>query len=469
LGPKKKLKKDGTLDKYKARLVAKGFHQRLGKDYLETFSPVAKLKSIRTIFALAAVNNWNLFHDDATSAFLNGIIKEALYMDQPEGFVNECSPEKKWRLLKALYGLKQAPREWNSVLHDHLISEKYVQSRADPCIYFKRENDQSTVIGVYVDDIISTGSHDHSLQKFREKLKSRFKCSEGGALDWCLGMEVQNGEKSLFIHQNQYINQKLEEFSDHLDENTKRTSPLDPEFQNLLESAISSNEIDPKFPYRSMVGSLSYLANGTRPDISTAVSIVSRYLEKPTKIHCQMVKRIYYFLRQTPEIGLYYLKGGKVELTGYCDASWANLEDYKSISGYAFKIGNCLVSWSSKKQQSVSLSSTESEYISATSAAQECLWLKHLLDEIGFPQGCVKIFEDNQGCIALTKNPQDVKRTRHIQLRYHFIRDLVKARALEFPYIQTKRQLADMFTKGLPGNQLQHLATALGVCSKGGT
>ena len=143
---------------------------------------------------MAAINNWEIFHDDATSAFLNGIIKEALYMDQPQGFVNESSPQKKWRLLKALYGLKQAPREWNSVLHDHLISEGFAQSRADPCIYFKRKDNQLTAIGVYVDDIISTGSQYSNLQEFRSKLKSRFKCSEGGTLDWCLGMEVENGE-----------------------------------------------------------------------------------------------------------------------------------------------------------------------------------------------------------------------------------------------------------------------------------
>jgi hypothetical protein len=217
-----------------------------------------------------------------------------------------------------------------------------------------------------------------------------------------------------------------------------------------------------------MVGSLSYLANGTRPDISAAVGVVSRFLVNPKLIHCNMVKRIYYYLRQTMDYTLVYKKNTNTTLLGYCDASWGNNEDYSSVSGYVFLFGGNLVSWSSKKQSIIALSSSESEYVAATHAAQEALWFQQLLEELGIRQNTINVYEDNQGCIALTKNPQENKRTRHIQIKYHFIRNHVKSQRLNFLYCPTQYQLADMFTKGVNGTQLKSGLLKLGIqrCSQ---
>ena len=459
---KKKLNKDGSVNKFKARLVAKGYLQKYGMDYNETFAPVAKFKSIRLLLAIAAQNGWKVYHDDVTSAFLNGILKETVLMDQPDGYT-EKSELHKWELRKTLYGLKQSPREWNEVIHKFLISEGFVQSKCDPCFYHKKTEKYEILSGIYVDDVISTGSDDEEVQKFRKALKSKFKCSEGGLLDWCLGMEVYQDSNGIKISQKQYIAQKLEEFKDYLKPNVQRTTPLDPSFQHQLIEANESTETEDDFPYRSMVGSLMYAATATRPDITTAVGIVSRFLASPKTIHCNMVRQIFYYLRQYPDSSLSYTQVLNPKLVGYCDASWANNEDYSSISGFAFLFGKSLVSWSSKKQPVIALSSTEAEYVTVTSGAQEALWFNALLKELGYMQETVVIYEDNEACINLTKNPQEYKRTRHIQVKYHFIRSLVQEKKIKLEYCNTKKQLADIFTKGTNGPRLKEICGQLGL------
>jgi len=459
---KKKLNKDGSINKYKARLVAKGYLQKYGKDYNETFAPVAKFKSIRLLLAVAAHNERQVFHDDVTSAFLNGTLKETVLMDQPDGYV-EKSELHKWALRKTLYGLKQSPREWNEVIHKFLISEGFVQSKCDPCIYRKRTKKFEITAGIYVDDILSSGSDNEEVHIFRKVLKSKFKCSEGGLLEWCLGMEVQQGMDGIKISQSQYILQKLNEFDEFLKPNVQRSTPLDQNFQQLLIKANESVETEDSFPYRSMVGSLMYAATGTRPDITTAVGIVSRYLSSPKSIHCDMVRQIFYYLRQYPDSSLHYTKTENPKLFGYCDASWGNNEDYSSISGFAFLFGKSLVSWSSKKQPVIALSSTEAEYVTVTSGAQEALWFNELLKELGYPQETVVIYEDNEACINLSKNPQEYKRTRHIQVKYHFIRSLVQQNKIKLEYCNTKKQLADIFTKGTNGPRLKEICSQLGL------
>jgi hypothetical protein len=459
---KLKLNSDGTVNKYKARLVAKGYLQKHGKDFNETFAPVAKYKSIRLLLALAASKGWSVYHDDATSAFLNGVLKEKVFMEQPEGY-EELTDEYKWELLKALYGLKQAPREWHEVLHNFLISKEFKQCIGDPCIYVRRKTGSVELIGIYVDDILSTGSNIAVVEDFRSELKSKFKCSEGGLVDWCLGMEVTQHSGGIDLNQNQYVKQKLEEFSHILDNNTKRRTPLDPNFQELLINADQSSEVELDFPYRSIVGSLMYAATGTRPDIMTAVGVVSRFSSSPKKIHCDMVRQILYYLRQHPTYSLTYKRNSDITVRGYSDSSWANNEDSTSISGFIFLLGDSLITWSSKKQPVVALSSTEAEYVSVTSASQEALWLKSLLEELGFNQECIKIYEDNEACINLSKNPQEFKRTRHIQVKYHFIRSHVKDQNIKLVYVPTKDQLADFLTKGVSGPRLSELLKKIGV------
>jgi len=465
---KRKLNKDGSVARYKARLVAKGFLQRHGKDYFETFAPVAKAKSIR-LLAIAAMRKQKVFHDDATSAFLNGILKERVVMEPAEGYTTQDerpdidSRNFKWLLLKSLYGLKQAPREWNEVLHKFLLDYGFCQSKRDPCIYIKGKGQSQILLGVYVDDLISTGKDVNEVQAFRDSFKRRFKCSEGEELKWCLGLEVNQTDKGIYISQASYINQKLVEFEQYLEPNVQRKVPLVSNHQQLLIEAEKSEESDHSFPYREIVGSLMYAATMTRPDLSTAVGIVSRFLARPKKIHCTMVKQILYYLRRTAHYGLAYGSDGKEQLTGYVDASWANNEDYTSLYGFAFLFGDSLISWSSKKQKNVVLSSTESEYITITHGAQEALWFLELLAELGIEQTTVPLLEDNEASINMCKNPQEYKRTRHIQVRYHFVRDLVKDKKIELIHCGTKDQLADLFTKGVSSVRLSYLLPRLGM------
>jgi hypothetical protein len=266
------------------------------------------------------------------------------------------------------------------------------------------------------------------------------------------------------LDQDTYINQKLDEFESIIGPNLslKVATPLTTNFQELLIEANESTEKEPKFPYREMVGSLVYLSNGTRFDIAAAVSIVSRFMNDPKKIHCDMVRRIYHYLRGNRK-SLKFKLGGEIILKGGCDASWANAEDYSSIAGYYFKLGSSLISWQSYKQPVKALSTAESEYIALTSAFQEGIWLRQFLESIGYKQETTKIQEDNRACIFMAKNPQDKKRTRHIQVKYHWVRDQIENREFELEYVNTKDQLADIFTKGFLGPQLRDNCNKLGL------
>jgi len=206
-----------------------------------------------------------------------------------------------------------------------------------------------------------------------------------------------------------------------------------------------------------------YASSVTRPDISAAVGVVSRFLEKPKRLHCEMVKQILYYLRQTADYGLFYGSKGNQTVTGYVDASWANNEDYTSLYGFAFLFGKSLISWCSKKQRGVALSSTESEYMTITHGSQEALWFLELLNEMGIEQRTVDLYEDNEASINMSNNPQEYKRTRHIQVRYHFVRDLVKENKIRLVHVGTADQLADIFTKGISSFHLRNILSRLGI------
>jgi len=323
-----KLKPDGNIDKYKARLVAQGFKQRKGLDYNETFAPVAKFKSIRIMLALAGSNRWKVFHDDATSAFLNGNLHETILMDQPEGFV-EINESYKWELLKTLYGLKQAPREWNSVLHNFMVEIGFTQCKSDPCLYVKEAGKDKIVVGIYVDDILSTGNNIHEIEKFRRQLKDKFQCSEGGPLTGCLGIEVTQNDGEIILSQEQYLLRKLVEFEQFLEPKITRSTPLNPSFQELLLEAQNSDEVEENFPYRQIIGSLMFASTATRPDLTTALGVLSRFNSKPKKIHCDMARHLLYYIRKFPNLSLFYRAQANLNVTGYVDSSWANAEDYK--------------------------------------------------------------------------------------------------------------------------------------------
>ena len=469
-----KFNSDGTINKYKARLVAKGFTQMEGVDFKETFAPTAKLKSVRLLLAIAAKRRWKIYQDDVPAAYLKSTLKEEIYMELPTGWeelltrTNKdalgkpiCDSDSKIvRLLKTLYGLKQSGREWNQTFATYVKSVGFLQSKEDPCIFRRVDNSQREILlGVYVDDILTTGDK-IAVEEFRKQLQHKFNMDEGGLLSWYLGINVEfHDDGSISMDQDQYLQEKLEEFKEHIGTGGAAT-PLPSNYQSML--SLDSGTLDKSFPYRSMVGSLMYAMVGTRPDLAFPIQVVCQFMDKPTIAACSLVRHIYKYCRFN-SYKLFFSSANDFILRGWSDASYANNLDYKSTSGYCFKLGNSLVSWSSGKQNITALSTAESETIGLTNAAQEAVWLRRILEELGIRQNSTEIFEDNQACIAMARNPQQHKRTKHIQVRYFFIREHLESGELLLTYCNTLNQLADPFTKLLSGPQLRSMIHRLGI------
>ncbi|BBH01653.1 hypothetical protein Prudu_011986, partial [Prunus dulcis] len=372
---KTKLNLDGSVQKNKARLVAKGYAQKPGLDYNETYAPVARLDTIRTLIALAAKKGWKLFQLDVKSAFLNGVLQEEVYVNQPEGFVIKGKEDKVYRLHKALYGLKQAQG---------------------------------------LDDIVYTGSSQALLAEFKEDMMAKYEMTDLGLLHHFLGMGVVQTESSIFLHQKKYASTLLSKFG--LTECKSVTTPLvATEKLAKDDGSGAANEEQ----YRSIVGSLLYLT-ATRPDIMYASSLLARFMHCPTNRHYGTAKRVLRYIKGTLDYGLEYVKGKSSILIGYCDSDWGgSVGDCKSTSGYAFSFG--------MKQNCVALSTAEAEYISAAEATTQAIWLRFVLEDFGELQTeATPLHCDNISAIAITKNPVFHQKTKHIDRRYHFIKDALQ-------------------------------------------
>ena len=447
---------------YKARLVVKGFEQQYGVDYLETFAPVVKLSSVRTLLALAVHENHYVHQMDVKTAFLNGDIEEEIYMTQPEGYEDKSFPNAVCYLKKSLYGLKQAPRNWYKKIDPVLQSVGVSRSVADNGIYCGVVNDVCIRIALYVDDLIISCAEAALLQKVKKSLESHFKMKDLGAVSHCLGIEIDYSRDrgSMFLSQQRSISTVLSRFG--MNNCKPVTTPMEASLK-LPEAADCTGEAL-NVPYRSAVGSLMYIMLGTRPDLSYAVGRVSRYLEKPEKLHWAAVKRIFRYLKGTADVGLRFQREISPTLTGFSDADWANSVDRKSISGYAFLLGGSLISWASKKQATVALSSTEAETVATTEAAREAQWLIKLLKDLHKIQGgAIQIYVDNQPSMALLKREGHHGRTKHIDVKYLYVQELVEHKKVELEYCPTEEMAADFLTKPLPRLKHWRCCEALGL------
>jgi len=458
---KKKLDVKGRVIEYKARLCAKGFTQRYGIDFYETFAPVAKIKSIRALAQISASEGLVMYQDDVPSAFVRADLQELAIMDQIPGYNDGTG--RYCVLQKTLYGLKQSPREWNKVIDGYLKNEGFKPIHADNCIYIKRLGKEIILVAVYVDDIITCGKKNSvAVKTFRNSMHEHFKMKPGGILELYLGCYFQfHSDGSITMDQNHYLKRKLQEFKDYIGLSS-RSCPLPSNFQELLDDQSEPNIVSSSvFPYREMVGSLMYAMVSTRPDLAQSLSIVSRYLSKPNINHCNLVRHIFQYVRGNLEKELVF-KPKDLILTGYVDAAYGNNFKCASTSGYCFLLGSTIVSWYSKAQVVTALSAAEAEYMAATEAAKEAIWWRQFLDELGYPQATTILHEDNQASIMLSKNPQSHSRTKHIQIKYHFIREKTDSKEVSLQYVNTKDQLADMFTKNLPGCHLRPTLVSLG-------
>ena len=466
------IKKDATgrIERYKARLVAKGFTQVYGVDYYETFAPVAKLASIRTILAIAARNNWPIDMFDFHSAFLNGQLSddEEVFMEQPPGY-EESDPKKYCvKLYKSIYGLKQAGRKWYEVVCRMLADLGFKKCEADPAIFYIHAGKDILILAIHVDDCTITGSSDDLIQNYKLKIKSKYDLTDLGPIHWLLGIKITRDRenRTIALSQSSYIDSLLRRFN--FTDLKPFSTPMDPNIRysknqcpQTLEQAAEMRHI----PYREAVGSLLYLAVATRPDIAFPIGILSQYVDNPGRIHWEGVKHVFRYLAGTRDWVLIY--GTKVKgLEGFTDADGATQEHRHAITGYAFLIDGGAVSWSSKKQEIVTLSTAESEYVAATHAAKEAIWLRRFIGEVFQPlTNPIPLYSDSQAAIALTRDGSYHARTKHIDIRYHFIRFVVNNGTINLIYCPTDDMVADTLTKALPNIKAKHFAAALGLQS----
>ncbi|KAK2382297.1 putative mitochondrial protein [Trifolium repens] len=453
-----KLDENGVIVRNKARLVAQGYNQEEGIDYEETYAPVARLEAIRLLLAYACNMNFKLYQMDVKSAFLNGYISEEVYVKQPPGFENHEHPDYVFKLKRALYGLKQAPRAWYDRLSKFLIKNGYSRGKVDTTLFIKRKGKDVLLVQIYVDDIIFGSTNPSLVKSFSNLMQGEFEMSMMGELTYFLGLQIKQLDEGTFIYQTKYCLELLKKFemtdSKHMDTSMASTCALSKDEEGK-DVEITK--------YRGIIGSLLYLT-ASRPDIMFSVCMCARYQSCPKESHLKAVKRILKYLKGTSNFGLWYSKGNDCSLVGYSDSDFAGCKlDRKSTSGTCHLFCNCLVSWHSKKQVSVALSTAEAEYVAAGSCCSQILWLKQQLLDYDLKLQRVPILCDNTSGINLTKNPVLHSRTKHIEIRHHFLRDHVEKGDVVFEHVESKNQLADIFTKPLATEPFVYIRGELGI------
>ena len=363
-----KLDETGIITRNKARLVAKGYNQEEGIDYEETYAPVARLEAIRMLLAYACIMNFKLYQMDVKSAFLNGFIQEEVYVDQPPGFENYKLPNHVFKLKKALYGLKQAPRAWYERLSKFLLEKGFTRGKVDTTLFIKNRNHDILLVQIYVDDIIFGATNESLCKEFANIMQSEFEMSMMGELTFFLGLQIKQTSEGIFINQSKYCKELLKRFEM---ENSKIfDTPMSTSCRLDKDEGGKPIEIT---KYRGMIGSLLYLT-ASRPDIMFSVCMCARFQANPKESHLSAVKRIMRYLVGTQQMGLWYPKGASSSLVGYSDSDFAGCKmDRKSTSGTCHFLGCSLVSWHSKKQNSVALSTAEAEYVAAGSCCAQIL------------------------------------------------------------------------------------------------
>ncbi|KAK8619691.1 hypothetical protein V6N13_135973 [Hibiscus sabdariffa] len=467
---KKKTDMDGNVQTYKGRLVAKGFRQIHGIDYDETFSPVAMIKSIRILLAVAAFHDYEIWQMDVKTAFLNGKLEEDVYMTQPEGFVAPEDARKVCKLQRSIYGLKQASRSWNLRFNEAIQEFGFIRNEDEPCVYKKFSGSIVSFLVLYVDDILIIGNDIPTLQSIKTWLSSCFSMKDLGEAAYILGVKIyrDRSRRLLGLSQSTYIDKVLKRFS--MVESKRGFLPMRHGIslsKEMCPSTPQERERMSQIPYASAIGSIMYAMICTRPDLSYALSMTSRYQANPGEGHWTAVKNILKYLRRTKDVFLVY--GGEEELRikGYTDASFqTDKDDSRSQSGFVFCLNGGAVSWKSSKQDTVADSTTEAEYIAASEAAKEAVWIKKFITELGVIPSisdAVDLYCDNNGAIAQAKEPRSHQRSKHILRRFHLIREIIDRGDVEICKVNTDDNIADPLTKPLAQQKHDRHTESLGI------
>ncbi|GJV26857.1 zinc finger, CCHC-type containing protein [Tanacetum coccineum] len=407
---KRKMKVDGTIDKFKARLVIQGFRQKEGIDYFDTYAPVARITTIRLLLALAAIHNLVIHQMDVKTAFLNGDLDEEVYMKQPEGFVMPGNEHKVCKLVKSLYGLKQAPKQWHQKFDEVVLSSGFLLNQSDKCVY------------------------------------SKFDSSDMGEADVILGIKINHENKGIVITQSHYIEKILKKFN--REDCSPVSTPMDPVEKLKPHTGKPVDQLE----YSRAIGCFMYAMTSTRPDIAYAVGRLSRFTSNPSKQHWKAITRVFKYLRGTMNYGLSYM-GYPLVLEGYSDASWINhVEDSSSTSGWVFLLGGGAISWASKKQTCITGSTMESEFIALAVASKEEEWLRNLIHDILIwpkPIAPISIRCDSAPTMAKAYSQIYNGKSRHLDVRHSMIKELIMNGVISIDFVRSQKNLADQLMKGL--------------------
>ena len=458
---KTKLDKDGKVDKHKARLVVKGYAQKQGLDYSEVFATVARWDTIRTIFAFAAQRGMKIHQLDVKSAFLYGELEETVFVEQPQGYEVEGKEKKVYRLKKALYGLKQAPRAWYGRIEGYFVKEGFKKCPYEPTLFVKpAKGNDFLIVSIYVDDLIITGTSLDLIENFKTSMKSEFEMTDMGEMKYFLGVEMNQSEAGIHLSQRKYAGEILKRFN--MEDCNSVKSPIVPGCKLVKDD--QSGFVDATV-YKQMVGCIMYLA-ATRPDIMFVAGQLCRYMETPTEQHMTAMKKVLRYIQGTKELGIFYKRGSYDRLVAYSDSDYAgDYDNRRSTSGYVCFLSGAAIAWSSKRQPIVTLSTTEAEFVAATACACQVMWLRRVFEHIGLAQEEGTVINcDNMSTIKLSRNPIMHNRSKHIDVRYYFLRDLVSDGTIELKYCNTQVQVADIMTKPLKVEQFEKLRSMLGMC-----
>jgi hypothetical protein len=457
---------DGQLLKHKSRLVARGFQQEEGIDYGETFASVVKPASTRILLALAATLSWLVHQADVKTAFLNSSLDKPVYMKPPKDI--KLPHGLCLMVIRALYGLKQSPRAWYQKLRSTLISWGWRMSAYDPCVFIN--DNTGLILEVHVDDINVMGKNLQIILDFKSQMSRAFQMTDEGECSWYLGMHVEQRPREVYIHQKKYIDEIVAKYG-FSDVATVRT-PLD---KDTKLSAPKDYNAHPKFrkEYQSKVGSLNFAGNQTRPDICFATGYVARYASNPNRTHIDAVDRIFAYLKNDAGRGIVYSGKHGLQLAGYVDSDFAGCEDSRrSTTGWVFTLAGGPVSWSSQRQKTVATSTMDAEYIAGAEAAKEAVWIRNFVNDLRIPGvyiDTVPLYIDNNSALKLTRNPEFHSRSKHIDVKHHFIREKVQEGIIDTKRVGTTDNMADMLTKALPKLTHEGLVNRLNLLSGGET
>jgi len=458
---------NGEIAMYKARFVAKGYSQVYGIDYFDTFAAGIKLTTLRLILTYFASEDWEIHHVDIKNAFVNAEIKEEIYIKPPPNYLKPGQEGLVCRLLKGLYGLKQAGREFYIELCKKFCEEMgFTRADCDHAVFLKINCDEPIIVSVSTDDMSIGARHLETITTFKVDLRRFFEISDLGDVHWLLGIEIIRDREAhtIALSQQAYIESILKDFK--MTDCNAIATPMEKGIIFSHDQCPRTNAEQEEMssrPYARAIGKVMYLCLVSFPQLAFTVRTLSQFMQNPGLAHWEGIKRILRYLKGAKDLQL-VLGGASEGLVGYTDSDFASQPDRHSISGYAFLYGGGAISWSSKRQPIVTLSTTEAEYVALTHAAKEAIWLRAVVGEIiNAISEPTPIFCDNNGAKALAKDDTFHARTKHIDIQYHFIRERVQSREITVIHVSTDEEAADIFTKALDRSKFENFCHMLGL------